>query len=296
MKRFVRGGLVALACLVALGTAGQAFALRIAPSPIPQRVATTDVVVVGKVTKVEDKTVEATAFPGQTDKMQYKIAVVKIEDGIAGAKGLTHVRVGMIQQPMGGPGGPIRPGIGRGGPPALEQDQEVLLFLTQHHDGNFYTAPAYFSVVQKKGNENFAKEVEQAQKAAKLLADPKAGLTDKDAANRYETASLLIQKYRGYRPSANEPKQEEIPAEESKLIMKALAEADWAPKVAPRFDGPTQPIALFGQLGITDKDGFKQPTTPEEAQKYQENAKKWVADNAEKYRIKKLVFTAPKKD
>src|SRR5260370_38522137 len=68
--------------------------LVVMPGPIPLRTAKADVVVVGKVTKIEDKTVKAPAFPGAPDKVEYQIAVVNVDDPILNAKGVKEIRVG----------------------------------------------------------------------------------------------------------------------------------------------------------------------------------------------------------
>ena len=44
---------------------------------------------VGKVTALEDKTVMAAPFPGAPNKVEYTVAVVKIADGIRGARLVT---------------------------------------------------------------------------------------------------------------------------------------------------------------------------------------------------------------
>ena len=79
MKRMLLAGVVGvlgLGVLVA-GQPAQKVAV-IAPQPIPQRVATADAVLVGKVTNIEEKTVAAPAFPGAPQKVEYQIAVVKV--------------------------------------------------------------------------------------------------------------------------------------------------------------------------------------------------------------------------
>jgi hypothetical protein len=275
-------------------------AMMIAPASIPQRVAQADVVAVGKVTAIEEKTVTAPSFPGVKDKVEYTIAVIKVKDAFLGGKGLTHIKVGYVvaKETPGGPGGGpiIRPGIRR---PQIkfEMDQEVCVFLKKHHEGDFYVAQAYFDVIDKKqAGDTFDKQVEEAKKAAKVLADPKASLKSKDAETRMTTAAMLVSRYRGgiHGPDA---KQEEIDADESKLILKALAEADWNPKPRPGVVGfnTLNPLAAFGQLGLTDKDGFAfkfAPGQPPTA--YQDAAKAWLKDHADTYRIKR--FVTEKKD
>jgi hypothetical protein len=285
MKRMLLAGVVGvlgLGVLVA-GQPAQKVAV-IAPQPIPQRVATADAVLVGKVTNIEEKTVAAPAFPGAPQKVEYQIAVVKVEDPILGVKDLTHVRVGFIpQQP-----GVIRPGGYR--PPTLAKDQEVCLFLTKHAEGTFYTMPAYFSVIDKKAP-TFEKDVAEAKKDAKLLADASAGLESKDVNDRFLTAAMLVARYRQRRPSAAPPKEEPIDAEESKLILQALADADWTP---PKNPVPFQmtPQTAFNLLQLTPKDGW---TPPRNLQQLPDEAKKWLKENSDKYRIQRLV-TEEKKD
>ena len=92
---FRLAGLAGLGLLLAALPA-PAKAMMIAPAPIPQRVAHADVVVVGKVTAIEEKTVSVALAPGAKDKVEYRIAVIKVQDDLLGAKGLTHIKVGFI--------------------------------------------------------------------------------------------------------------------------------------------------------------------------------------------------------
>src|SRR5262249_47447594 len=113
---------------------------------------------------------------------------------------------------------------------------------------------------------------------------PNDGLKSKEAEERLTTAALLVTRYRTNRNP--EAKTEEVPAEQSKLILEVLASADWAPKNNPRQFGQPNPQQIFFQLGITDKDGWKQP---QDFTKLADEAKKWCKDNAGKYRIKRFV-------
>jgi hypothetical protein len=289
MKHLRLAGSLAL-MLLSLPAFGQAEpkVAVIAPQPIAQRVATSDAVVVGKVTSIEEKPVAALPFPGSARKAEYQIAVVKIEDPILGAKGLTHLRIGFV---------PAQPGVLRPGgyrPPTLAQGQEVCLFLAQHPEGTFYTLPAYFSVIDKKAP-TFEKDVAEAKKDAKLLDDPGAGLESKDAPDRFLTAAMLVARYRQRKPSATPPAQEPIDAGESKRILQALADADWTP---PNKPVPSQltPQNAFNLLGLTAKDGW---TPPKDFKQFPDEAKKWLKENADKYRIERFVADekkAEKKD
>src|SRR5207302_1210112 len=72
------------------------------PPPLMARLPRADAIVVGKVVSFEEKPIKA-------DGTEYRIAVVKIEDALLGAKGLTHVKVG-IRPPIQwrGSGGTLR--------------------------------------------------------------------------------------------------------------------------------------------------------------------------------------------
>ncbi|MBY0523077.1 MAG: hypothetical protein K2R98_06745 [Gemmataceae bacterium] len=258
-----------------------AMAKVMAPSPIPDRVAQADIIIVGKVTAIEGKTVMARPSPDSKDKIQFGIGVVEVEDGILGVKAKTTVRIGF--EPPAPPG----EGERRNRFPALTPTvgQEACWFLTKHIDGDFYTIGAYFNVIGKKDNADFQKEVDMVKRCAKLLNEPAAGLKSKDAEDRLLTAGMLIIKYRTPRQFANNPKSEAIDAEQSKLILEALAAADWTKR-----DPNTQasPYMYFNRLGLTDKDGWMLPKDG----KIVEAAQKWTKDNAAKYRIQRFVADA----
>jgi hypothetical protein len=271
--QFLASRRLALLAGVALLAVAPVQAMRIAPQPIPARVAAADVVVVGKVTAIEDKTVSATQFPGADTKVDFQIAVVKIADPILNAKGLTHIKVGFFVPPPVAPGGPIRIG-GRAPVVKLEVDQEACLLLSKHHDADFYTIN-YDGLFDKKAE----KELEQIKKAAKLLADPKAGLESKDAKDRLITAGMLIARYRKFVPNG---KEEPIDASESKLILKILSDAEW-PKAFNFQEISAQ--GAFNQLGLKPEDGWN----PQGVTDYAAASKAWLKDNADKYVIKKFV-------
>jgi hypothetical protein len=264
-----------LSCVAVLAVAASAHALRIAPPAIPQRVAAADAVLVGKVLKIEDKAVNLPRFPGDTEKAAHLVAVVRVDDAILGVKG-KEARVAYLP-PQPNP----RPIINRYPTIDLKVDQEACLMLRR--EGDLYVVGAYSDVLSKEGNPGFAKELELVRKSAKLLSDPKAGLGAKEAEDRYLTAAMLVTRYRTQKPGAQQPKQEPIDAAESKLILKALAEADWM-KADPQMFRMT-PQAVFYQLGLTPADGWQ----PQPNANVVEQAKKWLKDNADTYRIKKFV-------
>jgi hypothetical protein len=267
-------------------------AMLIAPAPIFERVARAESIVTGKVTEIAEKTVTVPSLPGAKDKTEYLVALVKIDDGIQGSKGVTHLKVGFRAPQAAAPGRPIRIGGGRG-EAKLEKDQEVLLFLAPHHSGEFQIMEAYFDVVDKTAD-TFDKDVEAAKKYAKLLADPDKGLKSKDAMERLTTAAMLIAKYRTPRPSATELKQEPIDAAQSKLILNTLADADWTPAkpggLAP--NNQLMPLNLFIRLNLTEMDGWKPPMN---GNKFAEIAQQWIKDNKDKYVLKRFVVAKDEK-
>jgi hypothetical protein len=287
-------GVVALACLAALVTAGTAKSMAIRIQPVSERISTADCVVLGKVTAIEKKSVGARSFPGAIDKAEYKIAVVHIEKAFVGAKGLTEIRVGFIApaqpqiQPRGGKvGGGIRPHIRPIGrpffQPSLTKGQEGLFLLNKHFEEPFYIM-GFGGAVNKQNNPNFKNDLEMVKRCVKLLEKPTAGLKAKDPSERLLTASLLISRYRTAKPTLNGKfETKPIDAEESKLILTTLAEADWT-----KFDMKTQVNAqgLFFRLGVTDKDGWKPPMN---FQQFPAAAKEWLKKNASTYRVQRFV-------
>jgi hypothetical protein len=258
MRNILLGSLVALAGLMFLTPAVSA--KRIAPPALADRIARADCIVVGKVTTIEEKTVKTPALG------EMALAVVKIETGLLGAKGLTHVKVGFH-------------------PEALKVGQEACFFLTKVPGQAFFTAGGYLDVVNKAGMANFAQEVETIKRCTKLLEDPIKGLKSKEAGDRALAAALLVCRHGTPRHGAM--KQEPIDAAESKLILETLAESDW-----DRFDPilRAKTSTVFLRLGLTPADGFQQPA---DFRQFPAAAKQWLKDNAGKYRVKR--FTSEEK-
>src|SRR5262249_1180158 len=115
-------------------------------------------------------------------------------------------------------------------------------------------------------------------------AEPMTGLRSKNADERVLTAGLLVAQYRAYKPG--EPKQEPIDAEQSKLILKALAVADFT-----KPSGPNDISAhhAFFMLGLTAQGGWNPPPFKDLQKEFPVVVKKWMNDNAEKYRIQRFV-------
>jgi hypothetical protein len=280
MPRTHRVYSLAVGIVAGLVAASPAQALKIRMSPLPERVAQADAVVVGKVTEIEKKPVSAKPFPDAEDKMEYQVAVVEITNGIRGTGGLTHVRVAF---PPPEPDAPPRPGIRRGPVMTLTKGQEGCFFLQQHFAENFYVMQPSAPSLDAK-SDTFKEEVALAERFAKLLAEPMNGLKSKDVEQRLQTAGLLVARYR--MPKPGQLKQEPIAAEESKLILKALLDADFSKPYQPNEVSAQQTFFL---LGLEEKDGWNPAPFQNFQQEFPAAAKKWLKEHAETYRIKRFV-------
>lgn len=230
--------------------AGKRVAIMIVPTAT--RAVTADAVVVGKVASIEGDTVEAAPAPG-ADKIAYKIAVIKVDSAISGAKGLTHVKVGFPAAGAGAPGG--RPGRGGFGPIALTADQEGCFFLSKH-PGGFYVINAGYTPLDAKA-EGYKAELESVTKAAAIATDPAKALKAEKAEDRFTAVAVLVSKYRTYPQGAAEVENVKVPAAESKAIIDILtATEDWGavePVTGQTAAGLAQILALGPNEGFQPK-------------------------------------------
>ncbi len=264
MQRWTAG---VMAAVVVLGVSGPASARVAAPAGLAHRVATAEVVVVGKVEAIEDKSVNV-------GEAAYQVAGVKVEQGLFGAGDGGTVRVA------------FQPGNRRFPQLDLKPDQEAVFFLRKDPKVGVYVFDNYWDVLDKKGNADFEKDLETVKRLSRLLIDPAAGLKSKDAEDRFLTALMVLTRYRTDRGGSG--KTEAVSAEESKALLKALDEGDWE-KNDPRLLGyQMRPQTVFLNLGLTEKDGWK-PLAFRDPAQVTEAAKKWLKDNADSYRVQKFV-------
>jgi hypothetical protein len=215
-------------------------------------------VVVGKVVDIEKDSVFVSRYRGapKDQKVEYKIATVRILDPLIGGKGLTQFRVGFPADASTG----ALPQLPGRGPAALTPDLEGCFFLNQHHEGDFYVLASGGPLI--KNDKNYVKELEDIKKVAKVLDDAVAALKAKDVEDRFRAASVLLERYRTNRsgkPAAREP----IPEDENKLILALLQELPWQAmdtKTRPASDPvPPSRSALWYSIQ-QDLGGFRQPT------------------------------------
>jgi hypothetical protein len=293
---------------------GQMQATRVMLPPIQAqqtKLTQADAILVGRVVAIEPMDVEAAPAPGQAN-VKYRIAVVQVSESIYGLKkGTENVRVAFLAQPNNGllppgagfvpPNGgavQIQPAIVQpGGGPMLRRPfpvqmnltvgQDGMFALNKHHKENFYLAPNYATFISRENNPAFEGEVKTAKKLAKVMGDPVAALKAEDKDDRYSAAAVLISKYRNVNnPTGAAMKQEPIDADESKLILKAIAGADWT---SNRFNAAIpSPFELFNQLGINQKDGYN-PVNLRTQQDVVQAMQKWLDENSDKYRVSRQV-------
>jgi hypothetical protein len=319
MRSYSQGAVIAGLSLCSLTAAADVKEAAVPPGLMPTALASvSDVVVLGKVIEIEKDTVEAAPVRGQPKdlKWTYKIAVVKIEDPIIGARGLTQLRVGFPAE-GGAPGVvAVPPGAPPGGAVArpirapqvtLKDGMEACFFLSRHDAADFYIA-GMNGVAQPilKNDDKFAGKLEEVRKVAKVLDEPVVALKAKELDDRFHAAHVILQRnsYSDTRRIVNRvgalPAREPIPAEENKLILALMAELPWQPdqsKPRPATD-PVAPSrsALWNLIYRADLVGFKQPSTARKAGDPPVNITKimdeataaYLKDNKDKIKIKRF--------
>lgn len=264
------------ACVVLLACAVPALGDRIAP-PVPRPLVaavTADVVVVGTITAVEDDPVKAKAHPDAKADTEYRVLVVKVDDGLWGVKNTTQVRVALTAAEFNSP---LR---------ALKEDAKFLFYLAKHPTTNlFVPLPAHPSVnMAGRGADEMLR---RSRVATAAFAEPVKALQAKDKGDRVLAACALAMYYRKVPPGASE--SVDRPADESKLLLAALAEGEWTLTALPDAGNP---FAVLGGLGLEDSGWKAVANGKDVAAANQAAFKEWLAGKGKDARVKQLV---PKK-
>ena len=253
--------------------------------PLPDRVALADLIVIGKVDAVEDKTVEVLPSPSSKDKVAYRMCVLKAEEVLRGDKEAKEFRIGFATK--------VVLGLGPGEWLSYQKGHEGVFFLQRHHAGDFFVN---FSLsnglsrgVPKGGGFDTPGKYDELVRAVrtmvKMLADPVTTLQGKNDADRYLGLTMLIEHYRSR--GVKDPRWEEKPVDPkvSKLLLKVLAEADWSWNSDRLVDYyPPHPSHLFQQLGVTKKDDYDPPT--DDGRKTDAATQRWLLTHQETYSVK----------
>jgi len=267
------------ACVVLLLAALPAVADRMAPpAPRPLVAAiTSDAVLVGTVTAVEGDPVKAKPHPDAAQEIEYRVVVVKIDEGLRGVKNVTQVRVGLT--PGEFTGTRRDPAVG------LKEDAKFLLYLVKHPTTNLYVLrPEHPSInmTTHKADE----VVRRAKIGTTAIADPVKALKAESKDDRVMAACALAMYYR-WRPTE---KMEAVdrPADESKLLLAALAEGDWTTTGTADAGNP---YAVVRGLGL-EADGWRavdDAKGKDLAAANHESFKEWLAGKGKEARVKQLV-------
>ncbi len=235
--------------------------------------------------------------------MVYRVAVVQVSESLKGKADKKLIRVAFrMPKNVEQPGNPavqpvpqpaIQPFPIKKGPfqPNFDVQMTVgmegLFYLQKNAAGNCYTLVQSFGAFVSAENNNSNYEVEVAQ--IRVTANPMNSLKAAKAADRATAAVLLVKQYRQpvFVPGKGQV-QEPINAEESKLILKGLLEADWP--VAPQpLDYQKHPAIAFNMLGLTPHDGFQAQNQGVYTPAFRDAAKAWLEKNWKTYRIKRYV-------
>ena len=265
-----------LLLLVALPTF--AFGKKVPERPRPQPVlhtAVSDAVVVGTIASVEDDPVKAKSHPDAKEEEEYRVLVVKVDTVVHGVKNVTHVRVAM----------PVAEYLQVS--QTYQKDNKFLFYLMQHSTTELLL-PSSNQKPVNLADKNADEIVRRAKLVGAAIKDPMTALKAKERDDRVLAAIGLVTYYRRHAGGNHETTYR--PADESKLILEVLAEADWANGRSPD-EGGVYNLTLgmnledFGWHALGN-------TGANPAAEQQEAFKKWLADKGKDARVKHYV---PKK-
>jgi hypothetical protein len=274
-----------LACLATLLTVHAVKAK--GPPPVEDSAMYADSVVIGKVVEVEKETIGGRphATAPKAEIVTYRLATVRIVETLVGAGGRTQIRIGFQDGADGAPAAGV----------------EGLFFLDPHFSGDFHLIrmlPLQNRLFLPKTDPDFDTGIAGVRRVATVYADPVAALKKKDKDARLFAAKALL--YRYYRPrcapDGTRWPREDVPAEENKLLLAALAEMPWVPADGDRTK-PCLAQNIYMQIE-PEKWGFKVPSAERVAadprplprdRLMEEDLAKFLAENADKIRLKRFV-------
>jgi hypothetical protein len=221
-------------------------------------VASSDYVFMGQFEKFEANPVRAKQY--REDREQnLKVAVIKVGRSFRGAEGITHLRVAC--------------------PTSMQfPNKQCLFVLADHFDGPFCVFATNYArrLISMKRELTSAEEVEYSR-LCEILDDPVAGLTSPKPEKRLLTAALVINQlvFRSERTG----KKEAMSVSMSKLVIDALAKADWTMKLKDDED-PIYAKKLFCQFR-PDADTWRGKSSDV----YAASAKDWLKEHADTFRV-----------
>jgi hypothetical protein len=237
---------------------------------VAHRMAVADSVVLGKIVAVEARPVKGQLWRySEQPQAEFTVVEVEVKETFYGPSDAKRVRFGLVQAKTYDPA----PAVGQRG----------LFCGVKVGKNDFFVVPrgAYCGEDAKP----FAQDVEQARRLGRVLAQSKGGLTSKDVTERVLAAHVLILRsmFAPWR-FGETGKAEPIDAEQSKLALKALAEADWD-KHSQEVREALKVLQWAGTLGAPPPKDLPLNYAEKE---WPAAAKQWLRDNAERYRIHRL--------
>lgn len=253
------------------------------------------------------ETLDAAMYPGQgVPKTTYKLATLTVGEVLVGDKVEGTIKI--LVPPADPAQMPVEQ-AGRKQPyfrPTISQvqlidGQEGVFFLAPHPTAAGYYHIPYGHTPLNPLDTTYKADLAAVKKVGAAHTDPLAALKAKDPADRLEAAAALVHRYRRQMPvQAGKPlRQVAIPAEESKLILKAIADADWAQYDKPRLgsDPPPDytlvPNSLLASLGIfPGQHGMPQFQVAAGRgynEAFHEHYKAWLEGEGAKFEIKRFV-------
>ena len=237
--------------------------------PQPVRAATlSNVVVTGTVTAVECEPTDAKLTPSAAEEVGFTITVVKIDRPLLGAKNLTHVRIGV----------PV--GREKDGGNVIPKDGKVLLFLRRHPTAGFLV-PSRFHPSVELGGPAAADTLCRVEAVTDAVNDPVKALSAEKKDDRVVAAAVLAERYRNLAKGATDTVEVDRPAEESRLLLAALAEADWSARLPDGRD--VNGLMHSIQLNPT---GFAMERTVDASK---DRFVKWLAEDGKTARVRQAV-------
>ena len=255
-------------------------------STIPERILKAEVIVLGRIESIESEPVLAAAMLDDLYQSAFRIARLKIREGLRGAEGLLEVRVGF--RPVNHPHHRHL---------ELAVGDEGCFFLQRHPDRAFFLLqpPLAFrqgakpeAIFLRSDSLGYAREVSLTHRCIRLLGNPKEGLTARETDDRLLTAALLVKRYRSAASTQTRVlwgtlNTEPIDATESRLILSALAESELTTR---HSEADVSALGVFGQLGLGPADGWEQSF---DRTKIAEQARAWLKKYASTYRVQQVL-------
>jgi hypothetical protein len=231
------------------------------------------------------------------------VALVKVQENLIGAENITHLKIAFVPQEVAPPppiARPFRPKdqeiVQRttAYPVDLREGEEFLFFLVKHPGGLYFMMLYPDLPIVVKGRD---KEIYQAKEVAAILAKPMVALKSDKPEVRVRAAAVLVMKFRSRPYFAEQVDQVPIDAEMSRLILQALAEADWREKANVDLDVAN----AVADLELGPRDGWKHgsvafaPPSPDRPSlnslrlALHKSFVEWLKGPGKNYRIKKFV-------